>query len=81
MEQQQSQRKELFKERAVAKDRTYFFNVNESIKGTKYLTINEGRKVGDKYEYSRVIIFEDQLQVFADGFKKAYEFLKADTSS
>jgi hypothetical protein len=70
-------KKELFKERANAGSRTYFFDVKESVKGTKYLTINESRKVGDKNEYNRIMIFENEMKAFTDGFKKAYEFLQA----
>ncbi|HEY6172563.1 MAG TPA: DUF3276 family protein [Candidatus Kapabacteria bacterium] len=70
------QKKELFKERVNAKDRTYFFDVKESVKGTKYLTINESKKVGDKFEHNRIFIFEDQIPAFTDGFMKVYEFLK-----
>lgn len=69
-------RKELFKERTNAGSRTYFFDVKESVKGTKYLTINESRKNGDKFEYNKIMIFEDQMKAFTDGFKKAYEFLQ-----
>jgi len=78
MEQQpkdQLPRKELFKERVTAKDRTYFFDVKEATNGSKYLTINEARKVGDKNEYSRILVFEDQIPAFTEGFKKVYNFL------
>ena len=77
MEQQQQPRKEsIFKERAVARDRTFYFDVKETVKGSKYLVINEGRKVGDKYEYSRIMIFENQMKIFSDSFKKVCEFLQ-----
>ena len=76
MEQQQQKKPALFKERASAGSRTYFFDVRESVKGTKYLTINESRKNGDKFEYNKIMIFEDQMKAFTDGFKKAFEFLQ-----
>jgi len=76
MEQQaQQQRKELFKEKVVAKDRTYFFDVKEAKNGGRYLTINEAKKVGDKNEYRRILIFENQIPAFTEGFKKVYNFL------
>jgi hypothetical protein len=68
--------KELLKERVNAGSRTYFFDVKESVKGSKYLTINESRKNGEKFEHNRIMIFEDQMDAFTDGFKKVYEFLK-----
>ena len=72
----QQPRKELFKEKVVTKDRTYFFDVKEALNGNKYLTINESRKVGDKNEYSRILVFENQIPAFTEGFKKVYNFLK-----
>ncbi|HYM21345.1 MAG TPA: DUF3276 family protein [Candidatus Kapabacteria bacterium] len=76
MEQQTIQRKELFKEKVTAGSRTYFFDVKESATGTMYLTINEMRKSGDKNEYNRILVFEDQMVAFTEGFKKVYGFLK-----
>ena len=43
--------------------------------GSKYLTINESRRVGDKNEYSRILVFEDHMPAFTEGFKKVYNFL------
>jgi hypothetical protein len=77
MEQQQAQpRKELFKEKVVGKNRTYFFDVKEALNGSKYLTVSEAKKVGDKNEYNRIMIFEDQIPAFTEGFKKVYNFLR-----
>ena len=79
MEQQhkdQQPRKELFKEKVVAGSRTYFFDIKEALNGSKNLTINEAKKVGDKNEYNRIFIFEDQIPAFTEGFKKVYNFLK-----
>ena len=79
MEQQQKDqqpRKELFKEKVVTKSRTYFFDVKEAMNGSKYLVINEAKKVGDKNEYSRIMVFEDQIPAFTEGFKKVYNFLQ-----
>ncbi len=70
------QKKELFKEKVLAGSRTYFFDVKEASNGAKYITINEARKNGDKNEYNRIMIFEDQFVAFTGGFKKVYEFLK-----
>jgi len=75
------QKKELFKERGPAGSRTYFFDVKEASNGAKYITINEARKNGDKNEYNRIMIFEDQFVAFTDGFKKVYEFLKPKEAS
>ena len=72
----QQPRKELFKEKVVAKDRTYFFDVKEASNGNRYLVINEAKKVGDKNEYSRILVFENQIPAFTEGFRKVYNFLQ-----
>jgi len=74
-QQQQPPRKELFKEKVVTKSRTYFFDVREAMNGSRYLVLSEAKKVGDKNEYSRIMIFEDQIPAFTEGFKKVYNFL------
>lgn len=68
-------KKELFKEKVAAGSRTYFFDVYEASNGAKYLIIDESKKVGDKFEHNRIMIFEDQFTAFTEGFKKAYLFL------
>jgi len=73
---EQPHNKELFKEKVTAGSRTYFFDVKEALNGSKYLTINEAKKVGDKNEYNRILIFENQIPAFTEGFKKVYNFLK-----
>ena len=73
---EQQPRKELFKEKVVARGRTYFFDVKEALNGNRYLVINEAKKVGEKNEYSRIMIFEDQIPAFTEGFKKVYNFLQ-----
>ncbi len=72
---EQQPRKELFKEKVIAGSRTYFFDVKEASNGNRYLVINESKKVGDKNEYSRIMIFENQIPAFTEGFKKVYNFL------
>ena len=73
MEKQHS--KDIFKERASFGNKTYFFDVKESVKGTKFLVINESRKVGDKTEYSKIMIFDNHLEAFTEALRKASEFL------
>lgn len=65
------ERKSLFSEKVATTSRTYFFDVKESVKGSKYLVITEAKKVGDKFEHSRLFVFEDGLEPFTGGFKKA----------
>lgn len=68
---------ELFSERVFAEKRTYFFNVKEASDSSKYLVINESRKVGDgKFERHRIWVFREHLDEFHEGLNKAIDFLK-----
>ncbi len=40
------EKKELFTERVLAGNRTYFFDVKEAKDGTKYLVISESKQAG-----------------------------------
>ena len=70
-----TEKKELFSEKIRAGSRTYFFDVKESANGSKYLVINESRKVGESREHKRIMIFEDDIQSFNDGLKNAVSFI------
>lgn len=66
------ERKELFSEKVSAGSRTYFFDVKESADGIKYLVISESRQAGEKsYEHNRVMVFQEHLAAFKEGFNKA----------
>lgn len=69
------EKKELFTEKVIAGSRTYFFDVKESKDGTKYLVISESRQAGSGHEHNRVMVFEENLEAFNEGFKKAIQFL------
>ncbi len=75
------ERKELFSEKIVAGSRTYFFDVKEAKDGTKYVVISESRQVGSSYEHSRVMIFQEHLESFAESFQKVLQFLGAKTKA
>jgi hypothetical protein len=69
------ERKELFTEKVTAGSRTYFFDVKESKDGTKYLVISESQQPSSGREHHRVMVFEENLEVFNEGFQKAVQFL------
>lgn len=70
------ERKELFSEKVPAGSRTYFFDVKESADGIKYLVISESRQAGgESYEHNRVMVFQEHLRAFNDGFDKAVKFM------
>lgn len=70
------ERKNLFSEKVSAGGRTYFFDVKESAKGTKYLIVTESKKVGESHERSRILVFDSDLGSFTDGLKKALGFIQ-----
>ena len=70
-----TERKEIFTEKVFAGRRTYFFDAKQSKDGTRYLVISESRQKGSSYEHNRVMIFEENLQEFAQGFNKVLQFL------
>lgn len=70
-----AEKKELFSEKIRAGSRTYFFDVKESASGSKYLVINESRKVGQSHEHNRVMVFEEDILSFNEGLKKAVDFM------
>jgi len=71
------EQKKLFSEEISAGSRTYFFDVKKSKEGTPYLVISESRKVGKNYLHSRVMIFEENVELFASALNKAFRFLES----
>jgi hypothetical protein len=70
-------RGEIYTEKAMSGKRTYFFNVKENRNGDRYLNIVESKKNEENnFERFSLIIFEDDLDVFLEGLKKAVQFIK-----
>lgn len=58
------EREMLHKERASTGTHTYFLEVRVAKSGSKYLAIDQRRKVGDTYESVKMRIFEDEMLEF-----------------
>jgi len=71
-------RGEIFSEKATSGKRTYFFNVKENRNGDVFLNIVESKKKNTNNDFERysLIVFEEDLDAFLDGFKKAVNFIK-----
>lgn len=68
--------KELFSEKVSAGSRTYFFDIKESADGVEYLVISESRQVGgESYKHNRIMVFQEHLEAFNEGFNKAINFM------
>lgn len=64
--------KELFNRMVKAGQRTYFVNVKESKKGSKYLTITESKLVEkDKFEKFRIMVFQNKMGEFMEAVQAA----------
>ena len=72
---------QLFSEKINVGKRTYFFDVNIASNGNKYLNITESKPINGKYKRDKIIIFEDQIQSFLDGFKVALKVLRDEKNS
>jgi hypothetical protein len=71
------QRGEVFSARASTGRRTYFFNVKENRNGDLFLNIVESKKhTESEFERHSVIVFQEDLQSFLDGFQQAVDFIK-----
>ncbi|MBN1697788.1 MAG: DUF3276 family protein [Spirochaetales bacterium] len=70
-------RGEIYSERASSGKRTYFFNVKENRHGDVFLNIVESKKnTNNDFERYSLIVFEEDLDVFLEGFKKAVKFIR-----
>ena len=69
------ERKELFSEKVISGKRTYYFDVKESTDGIAYLVIDESKKIDGNYEHNRIMIFEEDILKFNQGYKKTIKFI------
>ena len=72
------ERGEVFSTKLVKNDRTYFFNVKENVYGDLYLNIVESRPtdVEGKFLRQSVIVYQEDLGGFVNGFQEAWEYVK-----
>ncbi len=57
-------RKTLFKDRYFSGTHNYFFELKVANNGSKYIVIDQRRKVGDRFEGVKMRIFEDEMLEF-----------------
>ncbi len=70
-------RGEVFSSKANSEKRTYFFNVKENRHGDLFLNIVESKKHGEEgFERHSIIVFDEDLEGFLNGFDQAVEFMK-----
>jgi hypothetical protein len=70
-------RGEVFSNRVILPNRTYFFNVKENRMGDLYLNIVESKnRDNGGFERQSVILFADDLQEFLKGFDESLKVLE-----
>ncbi|MGK7943603.1 MAG: hypothetical protein AB4058_03960, partial [Microcystaceae cyanobacterium] len=57
-------RKLLSKERYFSGSHYYFFELKEAKNGSKYVIIEQRKKIGDEFVGAKIRIFEDEMQEF-----------------
>ena len=58
----------VFSESFKAGKRTYFFDIKETSANKRYLSITESKKVEDKFERFKMLVFEEDIALFAKYF-------------
>jgi len=70
-------RGEIFSNRVILPNRTYFFNVKENRMGDLYLNIVESKnRENGGFDRQSVILFADDLQAFLGGFEESLKVLE-----
>ena len=70
----EQERKELYSEKVVARNRTYYLDVKAGRDGARYLVICEAKKTNEGHERARVMIFEENLEAFAEALDKVVAY-------
>ncbi|WP_330203036.1 hypothetical protein [Cyanobacterium sp. Dongsha4] len=70
----QEQRKLLKKERYFTGSHHYFFEVKEAKNGSKYIIIDQRKKIGDEFIGSKIRVFEDEMSEFLRIFDDLVSF-------
>ena len=64
------ERKVLQKDMVKTGSHTYFFELKEANNGSKYIIIDQSKKVGDSFEHQKIRIFPDEILEFNRIFQK-----------
>ena len=74
-------RGEIFSSRVTSGRRTYFFNVKENRHGDIFLNMVESKKNDESnFERHSIIVFEEDLENFLNGFDQAIKFIRENRS-
>lgn len=68
---------ELFEQKVVTDRRTYFFDVKKTREGALCLVIGEVAQVGNDTARHRVMIFEENIDLFVSGLQKSVAHIRS----
>ena len=66
----------LFSKSVKSGARTYFVDVKETVKGDKYLSICESKKVDGKWERNSVLFFGEAIPEIFQALREASQVIK-----
>jgi hypothetical protein len=66
----------IFSKSVKGGTRTYFIDVRETVKGDKYLSICESKKVDGKWERNSILFFGDSIREIFQALREASQALK-----
>ena len=75
--------KELFTEKLIIGNKTYFFDIKQTVRKSLYITITESKMIADGFEHHKVMVFEENIEDFTTAFRNClvkYKQLKNDQS-
>ncbi len=69
-------KEEIYSNKILCGSRTYFFDVKQTRKGDYYFKISEKRKMGETIETHQLMIFNEDIDKFAEAFQRTLEELR-----
>jgi hypothetical protein len=68
-------REVLHKTRISTGSHTYFLELKEAVNGSKYIIIDQSKKVGDTFRHTKIRIFEDEILEFYRQFENMVKLM------
>ena len=64
-------KEEIYTNKLMKGNRTYFFDIKKSESGDFYLKISESKKTENGYEHHRLMVFDEDFNDFVEALKKS----------
>ena len=70
---ERKEKEEVYCNKILCGSRTYFFDIKQSKKGDYYFKISEKRKMGESTETHQLMVFNEDIDKFAEAFNRTFE--------